>query len=107
MPIDNWQLLEAIKKSYLQLTDKHVIFVLPNLQGTNITSFIEQVKYIDRFRNIHIGLLEDSGNLANIPQMYNLHFLQKEKLEEILKLHINNKRKYIGWRYHLNELRQK
>lgn len=107
VPIDNWQLLEAIKKSYLQLTDKHVIFVLPNLQGINITSFIEQVKYIDRFRNIHIGLLEDSGNLANIPQMYNLHFLQKEKLEEILKLHINNKRKYIGWRHHLNELRQK
>lgn len=107
VPIDNWQLLWAIKKSYLQLTDKHVIFVLPNLQGINITSFIEQVKYIDRFRNIHIGLLEDSGNLANIPQMYNLHFLQKEKLEEILKLHINNKRKYIGWRHHLNELRQK
>ena len=56
VPIDNWQLLEAIKKSYLQLTDKHVIFVLPSLQGINLTNFLEQVKYVDRFRNIHVGI---------------------------------------------------
>lgn len=82
VPIDNWQLLEAIKKSYLQLTDKHVIFVLPNLQGINITSFIEQVKYIDRFRNIHVGVLDDSGKAGIIPKMYNLHFCKTKSLKK-------------------------
>ena len=107
LPIDDWKLLKAIKKSYLQLSDKHVMFVLSDLKDVDINSFLQCVRYLERFRNIHISVANSSAETTIIPKMYNLHFLESEEIGLILKLHINNRRKYIGWRYSLNELRQK
>lgn len=107
LPIDDWMILKAIKKSYLQLTDKHVLFILPDFKNVDLNSFLKCIRYLERFRNIHIAIANKSYNSNTLPKMYNLHFLEDEDIGLILRLHINNKRKYIGWRYSLNELRQK
>lgn len=103
VPITDWHILKNIKKSYLQLADKHILFCLPAISATDNVEFIKLVKYLDRFRNIHIALAKGAIN----ENLYNLHYLEQEQVEDILPLHINQKRKYIGWRHHANELRQK
>lgn len=103
VPITDWHILKNIKKSYLQLADKHILFCLPAISATDNVEFIKLVKYLDRFRNIHIALAKGAIN----ENLYNLHYLEQEQVEDILPLHINQKRKYIGWRHHVNELRQK
>ena len=103
VPITDWHILNKIKKSYLQITNKHVLFCLPKVSEQDKDEFISLVKYMDRFRNIHIALIQ--GLFQD--KMYNLHYLEQEELKDILRLHINQKRKYIGWRHHVNELRQK
>lgn len=108
VPLDDWKLLYQIKKSYLQLSDKNITFIIPSVVDREYDDFIKLVKYLDRFRNIHIAVAGDNHNLPfEGGHMYNLHFLAETDIIEILQLHINNRRKYIGWRYHLNELRQK
>ncbi|WP_293727936.1 glycosyltransferase [uncultured Phascolarctobacterium sp.] len=107
VPLHNWELLKNIKQSYLQLSAKHVLFCVDNVATKDMQEFIKLVEYLDRFRNIHVGIYEDVADAEKISKIYNLHLLQQENLEDILVLHLNNRRKYIGWRYHLNELRQK
>ena len=107
IPLTNWRLLQGVKKSYLQLSNKHVLFVLEDLPESDEKAFMDLVRYIDRFRNIHVAICQPFDKFRELERCYNLHFFPEEKLEEVLKLHINVRRKYIGWRHHLNELRQK
>ena len=106
IPLINWKALEYVKLSYLQLSDKNILFVLDAIPIDEFSQFLDLIKYLDRFRNIHIGILKTDKKEREI-SLYNLHDLEREDLSEILKLHINNRRKYIGLKYHLNELRQK
>ncbi len=107
IPIDNWKLLYNIKQSFLQLSDKNIVFVLSSDDADNKEEFMGLVRYLDRFRNIHICLDGSSGKFNQYEKCYNLHFLHDENINDIIQLHINNRRKYIGWKYHVNELRQK
>lgn len=91
VPITDWHILNKIKKSYLQITNKHVLFCLPKVSEQDKDEFISLVKYMDRFRNIHIAL----GQELFQEKMYNLHYLEQEELKDILRLHINQKRKYM------------
>ncbi len=104
IPLSNWKNLEYIKLSYLQLSNKNILFVLDEINKFEFDKFLSLVKYLDRFRNIHIGILNSNQERIDL---YNLHDLRNENLLNILKLHINNRRKYIGLKYHLNEIRQK
>lgn len=101
VPISDWKILKSIDKSYLQLTNTNVLFVLDKVDDKEaLLSFAD---YLYRYRNIHICIINGKSE----EKIYNLHYLQSEKLEDIFKLHFNNRRKYIGWRYKANELRQK
>lgn len=103
IPIDDWKILTVIDKSYLQLTNKNVCFVLEEVDEKERKDLLNFADYIYRYRNNHICVLE--GDFEE--KLYNLHSLQSENLEDVLKLHLNNRRKYIGWKYKFNELRQK
>ncbi len=107
IPIDSWKLLYNIKQSYLQLSDKNVVFALNSEGIDSKDGFIDLVRYLDRFRNVHICVDGSSDEFNQYEKRYNLHFLQDENINDIIRLHINNRRKYIGWRYQANELRQK
>ena len=74
VPITDWHILKNIKKSYLQLADKHILFCLPAISATDNVEFIKLVKYLDRFRNIHIALAKGAIN----ENLYNLHYLEQE-----------------------------
>ena len=105
IPLHDWKDLKYIKSSYIQLTNKNVLFILDEVPLSELNKFLDLVRYLERFRNIHVGIL----NIQNKEQttLYNLHDLKSENLLDVLSLHINNRRKYIGLKYHLNELRQK
>ncbi len=105
IPLINWKALEYVKLSYLQLSDKNILFVLDTVPINEFSKFLDLIKYLDRFRNIHIGILKTDKEKKI--SLYNLHDLESEDLSQILELHINNRRKYIGLKYHFNELRQK
>lgn len=101
--ISNWKILKTIDKSYLQLTNKNVLFVIDKVDEREREVLLSFADHLYRYRNIHICVIEGKAE----EKIYNLHYLQSEQLEDILKLHLNNRRKYIGWRYKANELRQK
>ena len=107
IPISDWHILFNLKYSFLQLANKHVLFYLDNIEDTDIEQFHKLLQYIDRFRNIHVGIAKSKDEQPNVKKLVNLHLLLSESLSDILKMHINNRRKYIGWRHHANELRQK
>lgn len=107
VPIHSWKLLKSIQHSYLQLTNQHILFCVRNVPDGELRELVKLVEYLERFRNIHIGIYDSVVDEDMLNKIYCLHFLQREKLDDILPLRLNNRRKYIGWRYSLNELRQK
>ena len=107
IPISNWRILHNLKYSYLQLSNKHILFYLDSIEEADMEQFHKLVQYIDRFRNIHVGIAKSEEKILCFKKLINLHLLLSENLGDVLKMHINNRRKYIGWRYHANELRQK
>lgn len=103
IPINDWKILKVIDKSYLQLTNKNVFFFIEKVEEIEHKDLQRFADYIYRYRNNHICIYEGKAE----EKIYNLHYLQSENLDDIFKLHLNNRRKYIGWRYKANELRQK
>lgn len=103
VPINDWKILRAIDKSYLQLTNKNILFVIDKVELAEKEALQKFADHLYRYRNIHICVIEGIAT----EKIYNLHYLQSEQLEDIFKLHLNNRRKYIGWKYKVNELRQK
>lgn len=107
IPISDWHVLTYLKYSYLQLSNKHILFYVDNIEKNDIGKFHKLVEYIDRYRNVHIGIAKSRDELPDIKRLVNLHLLLSETLQDVLKMHFNQRRKYIGWRHHVNELRQK
>lgn len=103
VPISDWKILRVVDKSYLQLTNRNVLFVIDKVEIGEREALLSFADHLYRYRNIHICVIEGKTE----EKIYNLHYLQSEQLEDIFKLHLNNRRKYIGWRYKANELRQK
>lgn len=107
IPVAEWKFLYYIQNSFIQLTDKNLLFCINDVPDNEFNDFMSWIKYIDRYRNIHVGIYQDKNRYKNFEKLYNLHLLKEEKINDIVKLHINNRRKYIGLKYKLNELRQK
>ena len=82
IPLSNWKNLEYIKLSYLQLSNKNILFVLDEINKFEFDKFLSLVKYLDRFRNIHIGILNSNQERIDL---YNLHDLRNENFEVIPK----------------------
>lgn len=103
IPLEKWQHLKQIEYSNIQLTDKNILFFIEFVPEEDICEFVSFTKDLFKYRNIHVSVKKSFA----CEKIYNLHFLDEENLIDVLKLRMNNRRKYIGWKYHANELRQK
>ena len=112
VPLQDWHTLQVIHKSYIQLTPAPVLFLLPEVSAAEKKAFSELVQSLEKFRNIRIGLTATKWAWPELLKAANFTNLtakpdQTAAIKAILNFKMPNKRKYIGWRYHANELRQK
>lgn len=80
IPISNWRILYNLKYSYLQLSNKHILFYLDSIEEADMEQFHKLVQYIDRFRNIHVGIAKSEEEILCFKKLINLHLLLSENL---------------------------
>jgi hypothetical protein len=112
IPLQDWHTLQVIHKSYIQLTPAPVLFLLSEVPAAEKKAFIGLVQGLEKFRNVRIGLIATKVDWQELARATNFTNLagkanQTAAIKAILDFKMPNKRKYIGWRYHANELRQK
>ena len=129
----DWRELRLMHQSRLQLARKPVAILLPSVSEKVQPgdAFHKAVLSLERYRNLQVIVTQAQGIWNGLYDCQCFHDLREaakadaaciptdgaqtgplpknlaDSVAAILQTPKNNKRQYIGWRYHANELRQK